>query len=330
MKPIFTKEIRNIIKERTFASVFFMQLFMIIFYSVALFGLFIIFSPGSGDAGILVVENEYTNYELVSILRESFDVDLGNMQSGYDAVIEFTDTEPVIADIYADEEGFKTAYIVTELQKAFSELEDKLRDENVKGYISISGLVKKDITRINLIGMAFEFKHLILVPLLFFLPIYLSGVLFIDIFTEELSRKTLNILMVAPLKLKNIVNQKMAASIAVSFFQIIIWMFLFEARGIDIDNKLPVLFLLFLLNIIVLLISAIIALNFRSRGFSHTIFSFFVVFLLVTKDLAFNPIGVITRLAIIDFNFYYLLLPWLAVIFLLFLFYRYSIQWFES
>jgi ABC-2 type transport system permease protein len=308
---IFRKELRSIVRERTFISTLLLQLFLIIFYSVAILGIMVIFSPnlhGHHRAQILVADNEFIDRHFVDLLRKDHDAVVGDLSraSDFDLAIEFTKKDPAIMYVYTKDESFATTYILSELKKVLLQYEE---DRMPASIIKISPFRKAsglDINRMTVIALVFEFKYFLLVPLLLFLPIYLSGVLYIDLFTEEVARKTLSMLRAAPVSLLCIINQKLLAALVVSIAQIVAWIMVLELRHIPISNKPEIILVLVLLNLAVLLIACLISLVFTSRAIAQTVFSFAVIAALVTRGFSYNPLNLVTKLAVID-------VPWLVV-----------------
>jgi len=303
---VFKKEIGDLINERTFLSTILLQVFLIVFYSIAILGLLVIFNPQTQttrNIDILIVDNEHIDMDFTRLLQK-YRTTVGDIRdyADYDLIIEFRSREPIIMYVYTFERSFKTAFALTELKKVLLTYEEDVKAE-IYPIVRVNPILRKtglDQNTLTVTSLIFEFKYFLLVPLLLFLPIYLSGVLFIDLFTEEISKKTLSILLVAPIKIGNVIFQKILAALVLSFAQIIAWIAILEFRNIPINNVGTVLLLLLFTNISVLLLSAIIATTFRTRALSQMAFSFAMIVLLVSKSYAYNPLNIVTRLAVID------------------------------
>jgi len=300
---IFKKELRSIIRERTFITTVIMQVFLIIFYTLAILGVYIIMNPyGSfGRIDLVIVENEFTDYAIGDFLPEA-SVKFGSRADvpEADIALEFISDDPAIIYVYAQGKGFRTSYQISELKKGLARYEEYKRMQ-VADLVPATQLIDASgvsLSRLTISALVFEFKYLLLIPLLLFLPIYLSGVLFIDLFTEEHAKKTLQLLRHAPLSMQSIINQKMAAALLLSIVQIVTWLGLLHLRNITVQNPFSIVLLCFLFNILVLLASAWIAVYFQNRSISQVIFSFAVIILLVTKSFAWSQLNIMTRLAI--------------------------------
>jgi ABC-type Na+ efflux pump permease subunit len=303
---VFKKEMRSIVKERTFATTLLLQLFLILFYTLAILGIYVIMNPHGyyGKIDALVVENEYLDRDFVSML-DGFEVTYGDKGSieEYDVVLEFTDTGPVILYVYTDGRGFRASYIISELKDALIKYEDSVQSTEL-GILTSSDIdasVNRD--RLTISSLVFEFRYFLLVPLLMFLPIYLAAVLFIDIFTEEIAKKTLMVMRTGPISMAGIIFQKMLAALLLSMVQIVAWIVVLGWRGITVRNPLSIIFLLFLANIAVILFACLVSLYFGKRSVSQVVLSFVVIVLLVTKSFSFNTLNIVTKLAVIDVPF---------------------------
>jgi len=306
--PVFRKEIRSIIRERTFISTILLQFFLIAFYWLAIIGIFVVMNPNNnfGQIQALVSDNEFVDDGFLSLM-DNFNVTRGDLRfaQSFDVAIEFTSSDPAIIYVYTKGQNFRSTYIIAEFKKVMRAYQEDHQSSKAK-IVTVNQLLAssgQNIDRVTLNSLIFEFKYLLMFPLLMFLPIYLSGVLFIDIFTEEHAKKTMTLLKVAPISMRSIVYQKILAALVLSTLQIIAWITLLTLRNIDVENKLPVILILVLTNILVLFISALIASVSRTRTTSQLIFSLFVIMLLVTKGFRFNPLNMVTKLAIIDVSF---------------------------
>ncbi|MFB6165970.1 MAG: ABC transporter permease [Haloarculaceae archaeon] len=82
----------------------------------------------------------------------------------------------------------------------------------------------------------FGFTYTILVPLLLFLPPFISGSVAVDAVTEEIERGTMELLRVAPVTLGDIVDGKAAAMIVLAPLQAVLWIALLAFNGISVAH----------------------------------------------------------------------------------------------
>lgn len=82
----------------------------------------------------------------------------------------------------------------------------------------------------------FGFAYTVLLPLLLFLPVFVSGSIAVDAVTEEIERGTLELLRVGPVSLVQIIDGKGAATAALAPAQAALWLALLSLNGIRIAN----------------------------------------------------------------------------------------------
>lgn len=82
----------------------------------------------------------------------------------------------------------------------------------------------------------FGFAYTVLLPLLLFLPVFVSGSVAVDGVTEEIERGTLALLRVAPVSLVEIIDGKGLATAALAPAQAALWIALLALNGIQIAN----------------------------------------------------------------------------------------------
>jgi ABC-2 type transport system permease protein len=82
----------------------------------------------------------------------------------------------------------------------------------------------------------FGFSYTVLLPLLVFLPVFISGAVVVDSLTEEIERGTLELLRVAPVSVVGIVDGKAGLLAALAPLQVLAWVALLEFNDIAIAN----------------------------------------------------------------------------------------------
>ncbi len=82
----------------------------------------------------------------------------------------------------------------------------------------------------------FGFTYTVLVPLLLFLPVFLSGSIAVDSISEELDRGTFELLLTAPLTVGGIIDAKLAAAALLAPAQALLWIGLLWVNGITVAN----------------------------------------------------------------------------------------------
>jgi hypothetical protein len=315
--PILKKDLRDIVREKTFISTVLLQIFMVGFYTVAIFGIIVIFNPGGSSSSEIplkiIYENEYPS-DLVGLVRQNRDFELREVKefnpeniqdeiSGEEVVWIYKrdlDFDYDFVRIFIDSGDFEASFHMSESKKILEEYEVLKRQErtDLRDYPVTEVLGGRDPDDFTIRRLIFEFTYLIMIPILFFLPIYLSGTLLIDNTTEEFKKKTIGVLLSTPFSLSNIMLQKTAAALLLSVIQIGAWILVITSRGIDINYPSQLFMILVLINITMLLVAALVSVYFRERVNAQTIFSLLFIIIIVTKGYVFNPLNVIIKLSI--------------------------------
>lgn len=137
--------------------------------------------------------------------------------------------------IYLPKSDIRGTFVTLQLKKPLEEYEGYVRDirgERI-GFESIKLYTDKIPERTS---TYFEFIYGILIPLLVFTPVFISGGLIIDMITEEYERKTMDLLLVSPASFSQIVNGKMITAIIIVPAQTFLWLILLELNGVAVHN----------------------------------------------------------------------------------------------
>ncbi len=87
----------------------------------------------------------------------------------------------------------------------------------------------------------FGFTYATLIPLLLFLPPFISGSVAVDTVTEELERGTMELLRVAPVSLLDIIDGKALGMVLLAPAQALMWLALLSTNGIAVSNPAAIL-----------------------------------------------------------------------------------------
>jgi ABC-type Na+ efflux pump permease subunit len=145
----------------------------------------------------------------------------------------------------------------------------------------------------------FGFTYTVLVPLLLFLPVFISGSLAVDSLTEERDRGTLELLRVAPVSFGDIVDGKLLAAAGLAPAQAALWIALLRANGTSVAH--PFLLVAFVGSLAVLVVSLALAIAIVAPDRRTAQLLYSVAVLLVfggTAVLPVNPANTAARLAI--------------------------------
>jgi len=145
----------------------------------------------------------------------------------------------------------------------------------------------------------FGFTYTILLPLLLFLPPFISGSVAVDAITEEIERGTLELLRVAPLSLLDIVDGKAAAMAVLAPAQALLWIVLLSLNGIGVANVPLLLVMVAAVATIVVLVGVLLGLYLGERRSAQLIYSIGVLALFAGGVLLpEHPATTVAKLAV--------------------------------
>ncbi|MFQ5887129.1 MAG: ABC transporter permease [Candidatus Hydrothermarchaeales archaeon] len=281
MKKVITlskKEFRDIIGERVYIMAFFVQMIIVmgIIYAALLYTA--VAAPETSTfvrvekprVGIIGRENEITR-ELRKDLRISFvtggpkDIlESTNMVAvlvfppNFDALIksDFIDLRLFIdnSDILS---GYADIVITETIQKYSIKLKrDRLSlwyddPDAVVNPIKFDEVYVKTSAKIPRIQSPefIEIMYGILIPFILLLPTFLSANMVTDSIVGEKEKRTYEILIAAPMSKREIILGKTLPVVVLALFQAWLWIILLEWKGTTVYNIIPLLVLLFLLDI---------------------------------------------------------------------------------
>ena len=304
------RELQTLRSEKTIVLALLIQLFIAAFSSFLVVGLVSLYDPGSvdgfettvgvtGDAQddlLDVVDDQAAmggvGYTSQSAARTAFE------RGEVDAVLLADDRAGrVFVTALAPEGSVRTTVIVVQLREALSTFERVERDQRVTaGYLSSSPL--------NLPPRAgstpyYGFSYTVLLPLLCFLPVFISGSIAVDSLTEEFERGTLELLRVAPVSTVDIVDGKVWAAAALAPAQAGLWLALLSANGTTVRHPVSLLLVVGALALLVVTLGATLALIAPDRRAAQFLYAVGVLVAFGgTTLLPANPVNTVARLAV--------------------------------
>jgi ABC-type Na+ efflux pump permease subunit len=313
---IVKKELRGLGYEKTILLAILLQLFIAMFSSFLMVGLASLYDPsamsqysgyrygiayaGNDSAlkGYLQASRDFTVYEMdlspaIAALKER----------KLAAVLYVPGTapyaeQPVTVTLYALQNDLQSAIVEVKIKNALLDFERDLRE------VRASRLTEEPVPlAIPAQGAGganfFEFVYGLLIPLLVFMPAFISAALVIDLITEEYQHDTLETLTSTPVSFTDIVWGKILACELLVPVQAGIWLLLLILNGITIANAPLILLHVVLGSSILTLLGALTALHYRERTAAQFIFSTaLVVVVLFVLAVPSNPLNLITRLAV--------------------------------
>jgi ABC-type Na+ efflux pump permease subunit len=319
MKTVAKKEFKELMREKTFILAIVIQLFIASFSTFLVIGLTSFYDPsmlqntdieGSSVAVVGTSEDELYRILQQSNVRTYL---YNDFQAAYtdfyersvDAIIVTPlghpeGTELLNVDIYLPKSEVKATVVSLQLKEPLEKYEQSVRDirtQRLPGYSPVEfNIIKRGLRTTSTF---FEFIYVALLPLLIFTPAFISGGLIIDFITEEYERKTMDMLLVSPASMLEIVTGKALLATLIVPLQSLAWMLLLSMNRISIENSLQILLLVTIIAMILVLSSTIIAVLLRERGVAQLLYSLILIFLFMSSYLFTNsPLNLVTRLSI--------------------------------
>jgi len=298
------RELAGLRAEKTILLAVGIQLFIAMFSSFLVVRLVSMYDPGALDgaeievaaAGDAVEDIERAAAEVpgASVTRYA---DADAARGAADAVVVATRTESgrVSTVVTAPDATVETTVIVVQLRELLRTYELDERDRRAS-FLDESPLPLPDRGETS---PYFSFTYTVLIPVLVFLPVFISGSLVVDSITEELDRGTLELLRVAPVTLVEIVDGKAAAAVGIAPGQALLWLLLLEANGTSVANVGPILALMTALTTLVVAVAVGVAAVAPDRRAAQLLYSVAVLVLFGgATAMAGGPANAVARLAI--------------------------------
>jgi ABC-type Na+ efflux pump permease subunit len=305
---IARRELATLRSEKTIVLALLIQLFIAAFSSFLVVGLVSLYDPGSvegyettvgvtGDAAddlLRVVDEEPsmagTAYDSQAAARTAFrngEVDAVLLADRRAGRVFVTATVP--------DGSVRTTVIVVQLRDALSTFERTERDARAS-FLSSTPL---DLPPRAGSTPYYGFSYTVLLPLLCFLPVFISGSMVVDSVTEEVDRGTLELLRVAPVSTVDIVDGKVWAAAALAPAQAGLWLALLDFNGTTVRHPLALLVVVAALALLVVTLGATIALLSPDRRAAQFLYAVGVLVAFGGSTLLpYSPVNTVARLAV--------------------------------
>jgi len=284
---IARRDLASLSREKTIVLALLIQLFVAAFSSFLVVGLTSLYSPGSVAGGEIAigVAGEHQD-ALVDAATEQEGVrtirypDEATARTAYQrgnvhAVMLARDSgERIRVQVIAPQESIQTTLIVDKVRSLLETAEESERRERSRSLSTLPATVPDTIDS----SPYFGFTYTVLLPLLLFLPPFISGSVAVDALTEEIERKTLELLRVAPLSLVDIVDGKALGLVAIAPAQALLWLGLLWFNGITVSNVLPILVLVTALATMVVVLGLVLGIQTGQRRQAQLLYSILVIF----------------------------------------------------
>jgi ABC-2 type transport system permease protein len=305
---IVRRELATLRSEKTIVLALLIQLFIAAFSSFLVVGLVSLYDPGSveGYETTVGVTGDATD-DLLRVVDEQGSMSgvAYNSQASARAAFERGDVDAVLltdrrggrvfVTATAPDGNVRTTIIVVQLREALSTFERVERDQR-SGALAATPL---DLPPRSGSTPYYGFSYTVLLPLLCFLPVFISGSITVDSVTEEVERGTLELLRVAPLSTVDIVDGKVWAAVVLAPAQAGLWLALLAFNGTAVRHPVAVLLVVTALALLVVTLGAVLALLAPDRRAAQFLYSVGVLVAFGgTTLLPLNPVNTVARLAV--------------------------------
>lgn len=199
--------------------------------------------------------------------------------------------------IYLPETDLKATIVTLQLKEPLEQFEQRVRDHRTKRLPDYKPLAL-DLPVRHASSFHFELIYIILIPLLVFTPVFISGGLVLDSLTEEFEQKTIDLLLMSPITFMDILNGKMLVAVLIAPIQVFSWLALLAVNGIRVDNMFMISVFATLMTFILVVISVFIAIKLNDRRTSQLFYSLVLVTLfLLSQVVPGSPLNLVTKFA---------------------------------
>ncbi|TKX77098.1 ABC transporter permease, partial [Halorubrum sp. SD626R] len=266
------RELAGLRAEKTILLAIGIQLFIAAFSSFLVVGLVSMYDPGALDAAE------------IEVAASGDAVDAGD--GGGDRIA---------VRVTAPDATVETTVLVVQLREVLRAYElDERRDR--AAYLTESPL---PLPAQSGSSPYFTFTYTVLIPVLVFLPVFISGSLVVDSITEEIDEGTLELLRVAPVTLGEIIDGKALAAVAIAPAQALLWLLLLRANDTPVANVPTILVLMTALTALVVALAVAISALAPDRRAAQFLYSIGVLALFGgATAMAGGPANAVARLAI--------------------------------
>lgn len=285
---IVRRELSSIRSEKTILLAILVQLIIASFSSFLIVGLVPMYSPSSTSSNVQVTvgvsgqvdeatqainEVDGANARIYDSYQNAFSA---YQEGEVNAVIQVTESENggLTASVIVPRSGIESTVIVSKMKAVLQTMEEQQR-EDLSHRLEKTPL--EEIQHDSSGSTYFSFIYTVLIPLLVFLPAFISGSLASDTITEGIKEGTMELLQSAPVTDGDIVNAKMAAMTILAPFQVILWMSLLALNDITVSNIIGLSGLTLGFTMIVVSMGTFIALVYRDRRSAQFAYSGLIV-----------------------------------------------------
>lgn len=269
-------------REKTIVLALLIQLVIAAFSSFLVVGLTSLYEPGAAEDDVVVGVTGEEATALVVAAREIEGLEPRRFDSRQEARVAFDRNEvqalahargtegKIAVRVTAPQSSLRKTLVVVQVRAALEQFERQERRDRSE-YLEFDPLPLPPSVEAS---PYFGFAYTVLVPLLVFLPVFISGAVVVDSITEEVERGTLELLRVAPVSLVEIVDGKAGMLAALAPLQVLLWVVLLEINDIDIANVGAILLLASAMALLGVVFAAALAVAIPVRQRAQLTYSF--------------------------------------------------------
>ncbi|MCX2819557.1 MAG: ABC-2 type transport system permease protein [Methanobacteriota archaeon] len=299
------RELASLRSEKTVVLALAIQLFIAAFSSFLVVGLVSLYDPGSGSVEFAVAGD---TDEIVDIVEDE-DAWTATRHATRAEAVDFFERGDADAVLFVERPGgggdvevtviaprsdLRTTLVVSSARDLLERYEDTERERRAASL----GVETVEVPE----GEASPyhgFTYAVLVPLLMFLPVFISGSIAADSVTEEFERGTLDLLRVSPLSDAAVFDGKTATAVVIAPAQAALWLALLSLNGVVVASPVGLIALVAGVTAVAVGFGASVALSFQERKQAQFVYSVGVMaFFVMTFALPEPSANTVAKLAV--------------------------------
>lgn len=247
---IAKRQLASLRNEKTILFAILVQLFVALFSSFLVVGIVAVYDPSGVEQGQTItvgLSGDYSDELREQIEESDSPTNILNYESRESAIEAFeegrvgavihtseNDEGQVVANIVAPEEGFSSTLVIVRVQSILENFEQNVREERSNQI--------EDVQTLDIDGPVSSqppftsFIYTVLIPLLLFLPSFISGAIVIDSIIEDKKTGMMEMLRTSPISSNELVIGKLLTPLLLGPVQISVWLVLLNLNGISIER----------------------------------------------------------------------------------------------
>jgi len=284
---IAKRDVASLSREKTIVLALLIQLFVAGFSSFLVVGLTSLYDPGSvatADVEMAVTGDARDELEAAAAEQQGANAVVFENRAAAQQAFQDRRVDVVLDGRYVSapdggqtidvrttvpEGSVRSTLIVVQVRRVLNTLERQERLERADSLEQRPVPLPPEIDA----SPYFGFTYTVLIPLLLFLPSFISGSVAVDTITEEIERGTLELLRVAPVSLLDVVDGKALGMVLLAPAQALLWALLLLANGIPVANLGPILLFVTAVTTVVVTVGVLLGVGLRKRRPAQLLYS---------------------------------------------------------